>query len=81
MASKLVYMRFRGGLKKLLSQICPKRPGKTCNCDKVLSGPKSEVKYDGEGIFFFLVEEAQVKKNRLNNNVLETSNTERQVFT
>ena len=32
------------------------------NFHKVLSGPKAEVKYGSGGIFFLLVEDAQVKK-------------------
>ena len=50
-------MQFYGSLKELLFQTFLKRPGRSCNSHKVLSVPK---KRSEGGIFFSLVEEAQV---------------------
>ena len=47
--------------KKLLFQTYLKQPGRTSNSHKLLSGPKSEVKYGGGGIIFCLVGEAEVE--------------------
>ena len=66
--------------KNFSSRHIQKRPGRTYNSLKVLSGPKSEVKYGGRGITCLLVEEAQVKKkisrivsSQENNGLIDTT--------